>query len=82
MTATVVEERVMFEEEEEIFIPCQNMPGWCEKYGNGVRGRAEWVVTYPGPWNSKNPYLICERCFQRGITYGGFVHAGATWRRL
>jgi hypothetical protein len=60
-------------------IPCQNLPGWCEKLGDGTRGRAEWIVHYPKP---APPYLVCDRCFQRGVLYNGFVASGAWWERL
>jgi len=59
-------------------LPCDNR--CCTAYGPALP--IEWEVTYPGPLGKYNPYLICDRCLQRGIALGGFVHAGATWRHL
>lgn len=59
-------------------VPCDNR--YCTDWG--PTRPIEWEVTYPGPPGRRNPYLICDRCFQRGIAYGGFVQSGATWRHL
>lgn len=61
-------------------LPCANRQ--CTDYGPELP--VEWEVTYPGPrtLHGPNPYLICDRCFQRGIAYNGFVRSGATWRHL
>jgi len=57
-------------------IPCDNKH--CTDWGPPLP--IEWEITYPD--YRHNPYLICDRCFQRGILYNGFVHCGATWRHL
>lgn len=61
-------------------LPCAN--SFCTDYGPEMP--VEWEITYPGlrTMHGRNPYLICDRCFQRGIAYGGFVQSGATWRHL